>query len=81
MVETKNGIRHMILLNKHLRNGCLFGTKPKTGDSHFWSSIMKIKYTFYQYCKKVGNGKNARFLGRLLVDYKPLKSLMLYCII
>lgn len=60
-------------MNKHVRNGCLSGTKPNIGDSHFGSS-MKIKYIFYQHWKKiVGNGKNARFLGRLLVDYKPLK--------
>ena len=81
MVENKNGIWHMILLNKHLRNGCLFGTKPKTGDSHFWSSIMKIKYLLYQYCKKVVMARMPDFWEYCWWIINPLKSLMLYCII
>ena len=81
MVETKNGIWHMILLNKHVQNGCLFGTKPKTGNSHFWSSIMKIKYTSASIAKKWVMARMLDFWEDCRWIINPLKSLMLYSII
>lgn len=63
-----------ILLSKYVKGECLSGIKHKNGDSHFWSSLMKIKSLFYQHNKKkLGDGRNARFWEDW-VDDKPLKD-------
>lgn len=44
------------------------------GDSHFWTSLLKVKDIFYQHCKKViGDGKNIRFGEDWWVGDKSLK--------
>lgn len=57
-----------------MKGNCIFEIKPKDGDSHFWSSLLKIKDLFYPNCKKViGEGKNTRIWKGRWVGDRPLK--------
>lgn len=50
--ETKICLWQDILLDKYVKGKCIFGIKSKVGDSHFWSSLLKVKDLFYQHVKK-----------------------------
>lgn len=52
-LKTENGLWQEVFINKYyMKNKCISGVKPKVGDSHFWSSILKVKDLFYQHCRK-----------------------------
>ena len=70
-LKTKSGLWENIVLNKYVQIEGLAGLKPKVGNSHFLSNLMKIKDVFYQHCKKiVGNIKTQGFgrIGGLVIN-------------
>ena len=46
---TTDGTWQQILPNKYLRNKPLIQVQWKSGDSHFWASLMKVKANFLKF--------------------------------
>ena len=67
------GLWQTLIKRKNAHKKCFSTVRHKPRDSQFWYGILRIKNTFYKYCrKKVGNGENTRFWEDWWVDDKPL---------
>jgi hypothetical protein len=59
---TSDDIWQQLLRNKYLGSKPLVQVEWKTGDSHFWCSLMKVKQDFLRFgAFKIKNGSNVRF--------------------
>jgi hypothetical protein len=72
----ENGLWHNILRHKYLRNQTIGHVQRKSGDSHFWSGLMKVKESFLSLGHfTLNNGDNIRFwedkwLGTTTLQYQ-----------
>jgi hypothetical protein len=58
----EEGLWQTILRNKHLKNQTIGKVVRKSGDSHFWSGLMKVKEDFLRFASfKLNNGTQIRF--------------------
>jgi hypothetical protein len=60
---TMEGTWQQLLRNKYLRSKPLVQVEWKSGDSHFWSGLIKVKQDFLLFGTfKIRNGSKVRFL-------------------
>ena len=72
---TEDGIWQQILTNKYLGSKSLTQVSQKPDDSHFWSSLMKVKDEFLGLGTfEVGAGNQTRFWEDIWTNNKPLKE-------
>jgi hypothetical protein len=58
----EDGMWQQLLKNKYLGDKSLAQISRRSGDSHFWSGLMKIKDQFLRLGHfQVGDGQNTRF--------------------
>ena len=64
-----------LLRNKYLGSQPLVQAEGKPGDSHFWSSLMKVKQDFLRFGTfKINNGTQVRFWEDRWLGNQPLKD-------
>src|SRR6266540_6268437 len=72
---TSEGTWQQLLRNKYLGSQLLVQSDWKSGDSHFWSSLMKVKQDFLRFGTfKVNNGSHLRFLEDIWLGNRALKD-------
>ena len=63
-----------LLRNKYLRHKTIRQVEYMPGDSHFWSSLMKVKNDFLRMGKfMVGDGSQTRFWEDAWLETIPFK--------
>ncbi len=71
---TSEGTWQQLLRNKYLASKPLAQAEWKPGDSHFWSSLMKVKQDFLRFGTfKINNGSQVRFWEDTWIDNRALK--------
>ena len=72
---TTEGNWQQLLKNKYLGSKPLVQAEWKTGDSHFWRSLMKVKQDFFRFGTfKINNGSQVRFWEDVWLGHRPLKD-------
>ena len=70
----EDGIWQRLLRNKYLRHKTITQVEYMPGDSHFWSSLMKVKNDFLRMGKfMVGDGSQTRFWEDAWLETIPFK--------
>ncbi len=72
---TSEGTWQQLLRKKYLESKPLVQAEWKSGDSHFWSSLMKAKQDFLRFGTfKINNGSQVRFWEDNWLGNRPLKD-------
>jgi hypothetical protein len=64
-----------LMKQKYLRDGGVFYTRKRPGDSPLWTYMMQVKHIYLRGRRmQVGNGRNTSFWGDVWCDQSPLKD-------
>ena len=70
-----NDTWQQILRNKYLGTKPLVQVQWKSGDSHFWASLMKVKWDFLRFGTfMIQNGSQVRFWEDIWLGNTPLRE-------
>jgi hypothetical protein len=72
---TTNGTWQQILCNKYLGTKPLVQVQWKSGDSHFWAGLMKVKNVFLKFGTfTIKDGSQIRFWEDKWLGNRPLRD-------
>jgi hypothetical protein len=65
-LENMEGLWQKIVRFKYIKGRPLSLMEKRQGDSHFWKSILEVKYMFYRNCKRVIGMVNPLVFGMIV---------------
>ena len=72
---TTDGTRQQIIRNKYLGTKPLVQVQWKSGESHFWASLMKVKRDFLRFGTFIiKDGSQVRFWEKIWLDNRSLRD-------